>query len=168
MILGGGRGLLGWVPKLPWSDPSVAAQLLSMLVFMLGGLSGLVNASYTMNLVVHNTSYIPGHFHLTVGTAVALSIMGIFYWMIPHLTGRALWGRRIAVLQAWLWFFGEERDQKDGQLHLSSVAWCAFALMEYRVTHTEMDDRPPTSPAKRAAVMALLEAIAGGASEEAE
>jgi cytochrome c oxidase subunit I len=102
----GGRGLLGWIPKLPWGDPSVAAQLLSMLVFMLGGLSGLVNASYTMNLVVHNTSYIPGHFHLTVGTAVALSIMGIFYWMIPHLTGKALWGRHIAVLQAWLWFFG--------------------------------------------------------------
>ena len=42
----GGRGLLGWVTKLPWGDPSVTAQLLAMLTFVLGGATGLVNASY--------------------------------------------------------------------------------------------------------------------------
>ncbi len=64
----GGKGLLGWIWKLPWDDPSVSAQLLAGLAFMLGGASGLINASYTVNLVVHNTSFIVGHFHLTVGT----------------------------------------------------------------------------------------------------
>jgi cytochrome c oxidase subunit 1 len=116
----GGGGLLGWIPKLPWGDPSVTAQLLSMLVFMLGGLSGLINASYTMNLVVHNTSFVPGHFHLTVGTAVALSIIGIFYWLVPYLTGKALWGRRMAVAQAWLWTIGVlifSRGQISAGLH---------------------------------------------------
>ncbi|MGE5749918.1 MAG: cbb3-type cytochrome c oxidase subunit I, partial [Gemmatimonas sp.] len=73
----GGKGLLGWIRKLPWSDPSVAAQLLAMLTFVLGGATGLVNASYTMNQVVHNTTWIPGHFHMTVGTAVALTLMGV-------------------------------------------------------------------------------------------
>jgi hypothetical protein len=28
------------------------------------------------------------------------------------------------------------------QHHLSSVAWCALALMEYEETHLELDDRP--------------------------
>jgi cytochrome c oxidase subunit 1 len=102
----GGRGLFGWIPRLPWGDPSVTAQLLAMLVFTLGGASGLINASYTINLVVHNTAFIPGHFHLTVGTAVALSVMGIMYWLVPYLTGQQLWGRRIALLQALLWFAG--------------------------------------------------------------
>lgn len=102
----GGRGLFGWIRKLPWGDPSVSAQLLAMLGFMLGGISGLINASYNLNLVVHNTAWIPGHFHLTVGTAVALSVMAICYWLIPHMTGRGLMGRRLAVLQGWLWFLG--------------------------------------------------------------
>lgn len=99
----GGRGLFGWIPRLPWGDPSVAAQLLAMLVFTLGGATGLINASYTMNMVVHNTAFIVGHFHMTVGAAVTLSIMGICYWLVPYLTGQALWGRRLALTQAWLW-----------------------------------------------------------------
>jgi len=102
----GGRGLLGWIWKLPWGDPSVAAQLLAMLVFILGGATGIVNASYNLNNVVHNTSFIPGHFHMTVGTAVALSFIGITYWLIPYLSGRELMGRRLALAQAWLWFVG--------------------------------------------------------------
>lgn len=102
----GGKGLLGWIRALPWGDPSVAAQLLAMLGFVLGGISGLINASFTVNMVVHNTAWIPGHFHLTVGTAVALSFLGICYWLVPHLSGRALWGRRTALAQAWLWLIG--------------------------------------------------------------
>jgi cytochrome c oxidase subunit 1 len=102
----GGRGLLGWIPKLPWGDPSVSGQMLAMLGFVLGGASGIVNASYNVNLVIHNTAWVPGHFHLTVGTAVALSVMAICYWLIPHLTGRALVWRRAAVAQGWLWFIG--------------------------------------------------------------
>jgi cytochrome c oxidase subunit 1 len=102
----GGKGLLGWIPKLPWGDPVVSNQLLAMLAFTLGGATGLINASYTVNLVVHNTAFIPGHFHLTVGTAVALSIMAVSYWMVPHMTGKRLFSRRLAVLQGWMWFGG--------------------------------------------------------------
>ena len=102
----GGRGLLGWIPRLPWGDPSLSAQLLAMLTFVLGGATGLVNASFTMNQVVHNTTWVPGHFHMTVGSAVALSFMGIAYWMVPYLTGRGLWGRRIAVWQGWIYAVG--------------------------------------------------------------
>ena len=77
-----------------------------MIAFLLGGISGLVNASYTLNLEVHNTAFIPGHFHLTIGTAVALSYMGIAYWMVPFLEQRALWSRRLAVFQSFLYLFG--------------------------------------------------------------
>ena len=102
----GGKGLLGWIWKLPWGDPSVSGQLLAGIGFILGGVSGLINASYTVNLTVHNTAFIVGHFHLTVGTAVALSIMAICYWLVPYLTGKKLWGRRLAVAQTWLWITG--------------------------------------------------------------
>lgn len=115
----GGRGYLAWVFYLPWGNPAVAGQLLAGLVFMLGGASGFINASYTVNAVVHNTAFIPGHFHLTVGTGVALSVMAICYWLIPYLTGKELWGRRVALTQVWLWFLGVmifSRGQMSGGL----------------------------------------------------
>ncbi len=102
----GGRGLFGWIRALPWNDPSVTGQLLAMVLYSLGGISGLVNASYNLNLVVHNTLFVPGHFHLTVGTATALTFMAISYWLIPHLRERQLWSRKLALVQTWLWFFG--------------------------------------------------------------
>jgi cytochrome c oxidase subunit 1 len=102
----GGTGLLGWIRTLPWGDPSVAAQLLAMITFVLGGMSGLINASYTMNQVIHNTTWVPGHFHLTVGTAVALSFMGIAFWLIPYFTGRGLWSRGMALASVWIYTIG--------------------------------------------------------------
>lgn len=102
----GGRGLLGWIRTLPWGDPSVAAQVLAMFTFVFGGITGLINASYTVNQVVHNTAWVPGHFHMTVGSAVALTFMGVAYWLIPYLTDRKLWGRRVAVAQAWVYTIG--------------------------------------------------------------
>jgi cytochrome c oxidase subunit 1 len=102
----GGKGALAWIGKLNWSDPAVASQLLAGILFFFGGIGGLANASYNVNLVLHNTAFIPGHFHLTVSTAVTLSFMGISYWLVPYLTGRKLWQPKWATIQAWTWFVG--------------------------------------------------------------
>ncbi len=102
----GGTGWVAWFGRLPWGDPSVACQVLAMLLFTFGGIGGLINASYNLNLVVHNTAWIVGHLHLTVGTAVTLTFMGVTYWLVPHLTGHALWSRRLGLVQAWSWLVG--------------------------------------------------------------
>ena len=102
----GGTGLLGWFVKIPWKDPSLSAQVLAMLAFMLGGITGLINGSASVNQVVHNTAFIPGHFHLTIAAAVALSYMGIAYWLVPYLQDRALWSPSLARIQGWLYFVG--------------------------------------------------------------
>jgi cytochrome c oxidase subunit I len=102
----GGKGLFGWIPKLPWGDPSFTAQNFAMILFAFGGISGITNASYNMNLAVHNTTWIPGHFHLTVGSATTLTFFGISYWLVPKLSGKRLFSRRLALGQAWTWLFG--------------------------------------------------------------
>ena len=116
----GGTGLLGWITRLPWNDPSVTAQLLAMLTFVLGGATGLINASYTMNQVIHNTTWVPGHFHMTVGTAVALTLMGVAYWLVPYLSGRGLYSRRLALASSWVYTIGIlifARGMISGGLH---------------------------------------------------
>jgi cytochrome c oxidase subunit 1 len=104
--LRGATGLLNWLGRLPWGDPLVASVLLSMLLFAVGGLGGAINAAYGMNAVVHNTAWIQGHFHLTVGSAVALTFMGTAYWLLPRLTGRELELALLAKVQPYLWFIG--------------------------------------------------------------
>jgi hypothetical protein len=58
------------------------------------------------------------------------------------------WARVFAAMMrhAWAWWRGETYDPTDGQHHLSSVAWCAFALMDYQRRGTGVDDRAPTYP----------------------
>lgn len=102
----GGEGTFGWIRVLPWGDPFFAGVALAMVTFALGGFGGAVNAAYAMNAMIHNTAWVQGHFHLTVGTAVALTFMGATYWLLPRLTGRAIAFPAVAAVQPWLWFVG--------------------------------------------------------------
>lgn len=102
----GGKGLMGWWTALPWKDASVVAQILALVSFIFGGAGGIVNASWQLDNVIHNTVWIPAHFHVTVGTMTALIFMGVSFWLLPHLTGRKLFSPKLALVSAWLWFIG--------------------------------------------------------------
>jgi cytochrome c oxidase subunit 1 len=102
----GKRGFIATVRGLPWNDPTFSAAALGMILFIFGGLGGLVNASYGMDVLVHNTMWIVGHFHITVGGPVALTFIGAAYRLVPALTGRRLWAPKLALAQTWMWFIG--------------------------------------------------------------
>ncbi|OAH55856.1 cytochrome C [Domibacillus aminovorans] len=104
----GGKGLFGWLHKLPWGDARFVVPFIGMAAFIPAGAGGIINASYQMNQVIHNTIWVTGHFHLTVATTVLLTFFGIAYWLIPHLTGRILTPQmnKLAIIQAFTWTFG--------------------------------------------------------------
>ncbi len=102
----GVRGLFRTIAWLPWTNPAFAGPAFGMILFIFGGLGGVVNASYAMDTLVHNTMWIVGHFHVTVGAPVALTFLGISYWMIPRLLGTTLWAPKLALAQTWTWFVG--------------------------------------------------------------
>ena len=102
----GGTGYFGWLKALPWRDPVFAGMALAGLLFAAAGFSGMVNAGMNINYLVHNSLWVVGHFHLTVGTAVALTFMAVSYWFIPQVTGKELWNRSVALVQVVLWFIG--------------------------------------------------------------
>ena len=102
----GVRGFIGTIRSLPWTNPAFSGPAFAMILFIFGGLGGVVNASYAMNTIVHNTMWIVGHFHVTVGGPVALTFIGTAYWLIPRLTGRVLWAPKLALAQTWTWFIG--------------------------------------------------------------
>lgn len=104
----GGVGLFGWFKKLPWTDVRFFAPFVGMLFFIPGGAGGIINASNQLNAVVHNTIWVTGHFHITVGAAVALTFFGVSYWLVPVLTGRTLTptANRMGMVQTVFWAVG--------------------------------------------------------------
>jgi cytochrome c oxidase subunit 1 len=134
----GGRGWIDWIFRLPWGEPAFAGATLSMIAFAFGGISGIVNASYNVNLVVHNTSWVPGHLHLTVGTAVTLTFMAMATWLVPYLTGRALWSRKVALANMYLWFvgvmifsLGMMRGGLEGEPRRTNLGFSPYLLPEW-------------------------------------
>jgi hypothetical protein len=61
------------------------------------------------------------------------------------------WSRVIAAMMRHmeLWRQGEKDDKDDGQHHLASVAWCAFALLTYERNNLGEDDRHPVYKGKK-------------------
>jgi cytochrome c oxidase subunit I len=116
----GGRGLLGWIPALPWDEPMVLAVGLSLVMLGLGGFGGLINMSYAMNAMIHNTSWVTAHFHLIFGGAVVIMYFAIAYEMWPRITGKPLRSKRLARAQLWLWFWG---------MLITTIPWHIAGLM---------------------------------------
>ncbi|WP_254766485.1 b(o/a)3-type cytochrome-c oxidase subunit 1 [Salinilacihabitans rarus] len=102
----GGEGYFRWLGALPWRDPAFTGMALAGLMFAAGGFSGMINAGMNINYLIHNSIWVPGHFHLTVGTAVALTFMAATYWFLPQLTGKRVWSRSMGLAQVLLWFVG--------------------------------------------------------------
>jgi cytochrome c oxidase subunit I len=102
----GGTGLFGWIAKLPWDRPMVLATGLAFVMLFWGGGGGLVNMSYGMNAMIHNTSWVTAHFHLIFGGTVVIMYQAICYSIWPSMTGRDFRSLRPLRLQLWLWFIG--------------------------------------------------------------
>lgn len=105
----GSKGLFGWMNKLPYLDASnylFAYLICGLILFIFGGLTGIVNASYQLNAVVHNTAWLPGHFHMTVGGPVFLAILGMSTYMASSLMGKKVFLPRVNVIIPYLWVIG--------------------------------------------------------------
>lgn len=101
------RGFFEWLWKAPWSNPSFSALILSIIFFgFLGGISGVIFGSEQINIRVHNTLAIPGHFHGTVVAGTTLAFMGLTYYVLPLIFRREVFGKRLAVYQPWLYGIG--------------------------------------------------------------
>ena len=104
--LRGGTGLFGWIRKLPWERPMMLAAGMAFIMLGLGGLGGIINMSYGMNAMVHNTTFVTAHFHLIFGGSVTIMYFAIAYEIWPTLTGRQPLSTKPMRLQLWIWFSG--------------------------------------------------------------
>ena len=101
------NGLFEWLRKAPWGNPSFSAMFISLIGFgFLGGISGVMMGTEQLNLIIHNTIYVPGHFHATVVIGTTLAFMGLTYFLIPTLFRRELMFPGMAKWQPYLFGLG--------------------------------------------------------------
>ncbi|MCY4096845.1 MAG: cbb3-type cytochrome c oxidase subunit I [Rhodospirillales bacterium] len=101
------KGVFEWLRKAPWSNPAFAGMFLSLVMFgFIGGISGVVLGSEQINLIMHNTMYVPGHFHGTVVAGTTLAFMAITYLVVPLVFRREIMFKKLAQWQPYVFGLG--------------------------------------------------------------
>lgn len=97
------KGLFEWLRKAPWGNPVFSGVFISLVGFgFLGGISGVMMGTEQLNMIIHNTIYVPGHFHATVVVGTTLSFMALTYYLIPVLFKREMIAPGLAKFQPYL------------------------------------------------------------------
>ncbi len=101
------KGLFEWLRKAPWDNPAFSGMFISLILFgFLGGISGVVMGTEQINLIMHNTLYVPGHFHATVVAGTTLAFMAMTYLLVPLIFRRELIFKKLAQWQPYMFGVG--------------------------------------------------------------
>jgi cytochrome c oxidase subunit 1 len=88
-LLGG--VLLVWRSGIRWTTAPLFLYL-GMLGWAIGGTGAIMDSTVGINQYMHNTLWVPGHFHGIMATGVMFFFLGVVYHVFPHLTG----GKRLS------------------------------------------------------------------------
>jgi cytochrome c oxidase subunit 1 len=75
------------------------------VIFVIGGLSGVMIASIPYDLQAHDTFFVVAHFHYVLLGGAVFPLFGAFYYWFPKMTGRML-SERAGKWNFWLLFIG--------------------------------------------------------------
>jgi cytochrome c oxidase subunit 1 len=84
-------------------------------LFVSGGLSGPFLAQPSLDIPLHDTAFVVGHFHLIMGVAAIFGIFAATYYWAPKMFGRMM-NERLGKIHFWFTFIG---------------TYCVFMPMHY-------------------------------------
>ncbi len=78
-----------WGGKIRFTTPMLFA-LGFVSLFVTGGLSGIFLGQTSLDLYLHDTYFVTGHFHMIMGVAAIFGIFGATYYWFPKMFGRMM------------------------------------------------------------------------------
>jgi cytochrome c oxidase subunit 1 len=76
-----------------------------LLLFVIGGVTGVVMANSGLDIAIHDTYYIVGHFHYVLSMGAVFGIFAGFYYWIGKISGRQ-YPEVLGQIHFWLFFIG--------------------------------------------------------------
>ena len=106
--------VFNWIASI-WQGPipdetraSIPFKFMIGAIFMIiyGGMAGFLNGQISVDTdFIHNTYWIPAHFHAIFLGFIAQMSMGAIYFLYPYFTGR-MFNQGLANLHFWIWQLG--------------------------------------------------------------
>jgi cytochrome c oxidase subunit 1 len=104
-----GTQIFCWIATIWAGRPRYATAMLFaigfIVVFTIGGMTGVMIASVPFDLQVHDTYFIVAHFHYVILGGVLFPLFGACYLFFPKVTGRLL-SETLGKWHFWLFFVG--------------------------------------------------------------
>jgi cytochrome c oxidase subunit 1 len=89
-----------WRGALTFETPMLYSMA-GVLLFTLGGVTGLMMSITPVDFQYHDTYFIVAHFHYTIFAGSVLGLMSAFYYWVPKWTGH-MYNEKLGKLHFWL------------------------------------------------------------------
>lgn len=93
-----------WGARIRFTTPMLFAIGFASL-FVAGGISGLILGQSSLDLAMHDTYIVPGHFHLVMGVASIFGMFAATYFWFPKMFGRFM-SEKLGKFHFWITFVG--------------------------------------------------------------
>jgi terminal oxidase heme-binding subunit I len=92
------------------------------------GVTGISNATISVDAIVHNTDWVVSHFHAMILLGIVPEAMAVLYFMLPMMTGRSWYSIKAAWIHFWgyligsiLFVIGIELEGLDGVVRRAEI-----------------------------------------------
>jgi cytochrome c oxidase subunit 1 len=93
-----------WGGSLKFETPMLF-NLGFLLLFVIGGVTGVIMSTSGIDIAIHDTYYIVAHFHYVLSMGAVFGIFAGFYYWIGKITGRQ-YPEVLGQIHFWLFFIG--------------------------------------------------------------
>ena len=116
-----------WDGSIEFTVPMLFA-LAFIFLFTVGGVTGVVLSNSGVDLALHDTYYVVGHFHYVMSLGALFGIFAAFYYWAPKMWGR-MYSDKLAKVHFWLTFVGV--NLTFFPMHFSGLAGMPRRIPDY-------------------------------------